>query len=449
MQIAGQILFLAVFLLFIYFFYRRIKIIKHNIRMGRSMNLNDNKKRRWKNVLLIAFGQKKMFRRIVPAIFHLLIYVGFIIINIEILEFIIDGLIGKHRVFAILLQDNDSINSTYSISYNMLMNLFEFLVIGVIIACIIFLIRRNVLKMQRFSGTEMTRWPLLDANLILIFEIILMLAILVMNGADQALQANQVEKYIHTGSIFFSKQLIYPLLQDINPDNLIIIERIAWWIHIFGIFGFAIYVTYSKHLHIFMAFPNTYYANLRSPATLDNMEDVMNEVKMMLGLEQNPDNAPPTELPRFGVKDISDLTWKNLMDAYSCTECGRCTSVCPANITGKKLSPRKVIMDVRDRMEILGQRKGDDGKSLFDYISKEEIFACTTCNACIDVCPVSIDPVSVIISMRRYIAMEESSAPAAWNMMFNNIETNFAPWKFPASDRFKWAEEILTDNNRT
>lgn len=449
MQIAGQILFLAVFLFFIYFFYRRIKTIKNNIGMGRSMSLNDNKKKRWKNVLLIAFGQKKMFRRIVPAIFHLLIYVGFIIINIEILEFIIDGLIGQHRVFAILLQDNDSIHSTYSISYNMLMNLFEFLVIGVIIACIIFLIRRNVLKMRRFSGTEMTRWPLLDANLILIFEIILMLAILVMNGADQALQANQVEKYILTGSIFFSKQLIYPLLQDVNPDNLIIIERIAWWIHIFGIFGFAIYVTYSKHLHIFLAFPNTYYANLRSPATLDNMEDVMNEVKMMLGLEQNPDNAPPSELPRFGAKDIGDLTWKNLMDAYSCTECGRCTSVCPANITGKKLSPRKVIMDVRDRMEILGQRKDDDGKSLFDYISKEEIFACTTCNACIDVCPVSIDPVSVIISMRRYIAMEESSAPAAWNMMFNNIETNFAPWKFPASDRFKWAEEILTDNNRT
>jgi ferredoxin len=449
MQIADQILFLAVFLFFIYFFYRRIKIIRNNIGMGRSMSLNDNKNRRWKNVLLIAFGQKKMFRRIVPAVFHLLIYVGFIIINIEILEFIIDGLMGQHRVFAILLQDNDSINPTYSISYNMLMNLFEFLVMGVIVACIIFLIRRNVLKMRRFSGTEMTRWPLLDANLILIFEIILMLAILVMNGADQVLQANQVEKYINTGSIFFSKQLIYPLLQDINPDNLIIIERFAWWIHIFGIFGFAIYVTYSKHLHIIMAFPNTYYANLRSPATLDNMVDVMNEVKMMLGLEQSPDNAPPSELPRFGAKDIGDLTRKNLMDAYSCTECGRCTSVCPANITGKKLSPRKVIMDVRDRMELLGQQKGDDGKSLFDYISKEEIFACTTCNACIDVCPVSIDPVSVIISMRRYIAMEESSAPAAWNMMFNNIETNFAPWKFPASDRFKWADEMLSDNNQT
>jgi len=450
MQIAGQILFLAVFLSSIYFFYRRIKLIRHNIGMGRSISLNDNKKRRWKNVLLIAFGQKKMFRRIVPAIFHLLIYVGFIIINIEILEFIIDGLIGQHRIFAILLQDNDSINSTYSFFYNMLMNGFEFLVIGVIIACIIFLVRRNVLKMQRFSGIEMTRWPLLDANLILIFEIILMLAILVMNGADQALQTNQVEKYINTGSIFFSRQLIYPLLQDVNPDNLMIIERISWWIHIFGIFGFAIYVTYSKHLHIFMAFPNTYYAKLRSPATLDNMEDVMNEVKMMLGLEQSQDSAAPSELPRFGAKDIGDLTWKNLMDAYSCTECGRCTSVCPANITGKKLSPRKVIMDVRDRMEILGQRKGDDdGKSLFDYISKEEIFACTTCNACIDVCPVTIDPVSVIISMRRYIAMEESSAPAAWNMMFNNIETNFAPWKFPASDRFKWAEEILNDNNRT
>jgi heterodisulfide reductase subunit C len=416
--------------------------------MGRKVRLNDNKKARWKNILLIAFGQKKMFRRIVPAIFHFLIYAGFIIINIEVLEFIIDGFTGRHRIFALLLQDNMQLNATYNSFYNVIMNFFEFLVVGVMVACIIFLIRRNVLKMKRFTGLEMTRWPLLDANLILIFEIILMLAILIMNGADQALQANQVEKYINTGSIFFSKQLIFPLFQDINPDYLIITERIAWWIHIIGIFGFAIYVTYSKHLHIFMAFPNTYYASLRPPAALDNMEDVMNEVKMMLGFEQTADNTPPSEIPRFGAKDINDLTWKNLMDAYSCTECGRCTSVCPANITGKKLSPRKVMMDVRDRMELLGYQKGqDDGKSLFDYISKEEIFACTTCNACIHACPVSIDPVSVIISMRRYIAMEESSAPAAWNIMFNNIETSFAPWKFPVSDRFKWAEEMLTDKN--
>jgi len=448
MQIAGQILFSAVFLFFIYFLYRRIKIIRNNIGMGRKVSLNDNKKSRWKNVFLIALGQKKMFRRIVPAITHLLIYAGFIIINIEILEFIIDGLTGQHRVFAVLLQDNTSLNVVYNTFYNLLMNLFEFLVLGVIIACIIFLIRRNILKMKRFSGIEMTRWPLLDANLILIFEIILMLAILIMNGADQVLQANQVDKYINTGTIFFSKFIILPFIQNMNPDHLIVIERITWWIHIIGIFGFAIYVTYSKHLHIFMAFPNTYYASLAPIGMINNMEEVMKEVKMMLGLEQNADNVQPADIPRFGVKDITDLTWKNIMDAYSCTECGRCTSVCPANITGKKLSPRKIIMDVRDQVEQYGYLKGkDDEKSLFDYISKEEIFACTTCNACIDICPVNIDPVSVIIGMRRYLAMEESSSPATWNIMFNNIETNFAPWKFPASDRFKWVEEILTNNN--
>jgi heterodisulfide reductase subunit C len=448
MQIAGQILFFAVFLAFLYFLYQRIKIIRNNIGKGRKVNLNNNVKRRWRNVFLIAFGQKKMFRKIVPAIFHLLIYVGFIIINIEILEFIIDGLTGQHRIFAVLLQDNTSLNESYNAFYNILMNLFEFLVLGVIIACIIFLIRRNILKMNRFSGIEMTRWPLLDANLILIFEIILMLAILIMNGADQALQVNQVDKYIDTGTIFFSRLMIFPIFQNQNPDQLIIIERVAWWIHIIGIFGFAVYVTYSKHLHIFMAFPNTYYASLIPVATMDNMEDVMKEVKMMLGLEQIDSNTPPAEIPRFGARDITDLTWKNLMDAYTCTECGRCTSVCPANITGKKLSPRKIIMDVRDRVEVLGDLKGkEDGKSLFDHISKEEIFACTTCNACIDVCPVSIDPVSVIISMRRYIAMEESTSPSAWNIMFNNIETNFAPWKFPASDRFKWAEGMQINND--
>ena len=323
--------------------------------MGRDISLNDNKTRRWKNVFLIAFGQKKMFRRIVPAVFHLLIYIGFILINIEILEFIIDGLTGQHRIFAVFLQNDASTDLAYSPFYNISMNFFEILVAGVIIACVVFLIRRNVLKMKRFTGIEMTRWPLLDANLILIFEIILMLAILIMNGADQALQANQIEKYINTGSIFFSRYFVFPFLKDINPVFLVIIERIAWWIHIIGIFGFAIYVTYSKHLHVFMAFPNTYYANLHSPARFDNMEDVMKEVKIMLGIEQNPENAPPSEIPRFGAKDISDLTWKNLMDAYSCTECGRCTSVCPANVTGKTLSPRKIIMDVRDRIELKGK----------------------------------------------------------------------------------------------
>jgi len=447
MYIVGQIIFFSVFLLFIYFLYRRIKSIKDNIGLGRKISLNNNKRRRWKNVLLIAFGQKKMFRRVVPAIFHFLIYAGFIIINIEILEFIIDGIAGQHRIFAIWLQDDSTSDQAYNTVYNVAMNIFEFLTAGVIVACIIFLVRRNILKTKRFSGLEMTRWPLLDANLILIFEIILMLAILTMNAADQALQINQVAEYINTGTLFFSNLLIYPVLKNADINHLIITERVAWWFHIIGIFGFAIYVTYSKHLHIFMAFPNTYYKSLDPPATLQNMEDVMKEVKMMLGLEQSSGNEP-AEIDRFGVKDITDLTWKNIMDAYTCTECGRCTSVCPANITGKTLSPRKIIMDVRDRVELLGRLKGrDDGKSLFNYISKEEIFACTTCNACIDICPVSIDPVSVIIGLRRFTAMEESASPAAWNMMFNNIETNFAPWKFPASERFTWANEIRIANN--
>jgi heterodisulfide reductase subunit C len=286
---------------------------------------------------------------------------------------------------------------------------------------------------------------LLDANLILIFEIILMTAILSMNGADQLLQNADYPGYIGTGHLYISHTLIIPVIKNLDVGHLIILERICWWFHIIGILAFAIYVTYSKHLHIIMAFPNTYYANLNPPSTMNNMEEVMNEVKMMLGL-QSSDGNMPEEIARFGVKDATDLSWKSIMDAFTCTECGRCTSVCPANLTGKKLSPRKIVMDVRDRAEILGKSGGkEDGKSLFDHISKEEIFACTTCNACIDICPVSIDPVTVILGLRRYIAMEESSSPAEWNMMFNNIETNFAPWKFPSSDRFKWAESFTSN----
>ena len=446
MVIVSQILFFIVFFTTIYILYRRIKLISNNIRMGRHIALNDHINERWKNVLLIAFGQKKMFRRPLPAIFHLLIYTGFIIINLEVLEFIIDGMTGHHRVFAVLMQRSSPDLAEYSTIYNVLMNFFELLTIGVIVACIIFLVRRNVLKLKRFSGIEMTRWPLLDANLILIFEIILMLAILTMNAADQVLQAGRISGYTSTGTLFFSNMFMVPVLQNLKTNQLVFTERAAWWFHILGIFGFAIYVTYSKHLHIILAFPNTYYASLNTPGTISNMEEVMEEVKIMLGLESQGEHVP-ADIPRLGVKDVTDLTWKNLLDAYTCTECGRCTSVCPANITGKKLSPRKIIMDVRDRMETLGRLKNtDDGKSLFDYISKEEIFACTTCNACSDICPVSIDPVSVIIGMRRYSVMEESSSPAAWNMMFNNIETNFAPWKFPTADRFRWVEELQKTN---
>lgn len=442
MEIASRILFFFVLVTAFFILYKRIRFIRKNIRMGRELSINDHTKKRWRNVLLMAFGQRKMFKKPVPAIFHLLIYTGFIIINIEVLEFILDGITGHHRTFASLIQSFMLASAGYSMLYNVLMNIFEFLAVSVIVACIIFLIRRNLLRLKRFSGPEMTRWPLLDANLILIFEIILMLAILTMNAADQVLQDGQVSGYINTGTLFFSNLMVRPVIQNLDTVLLVFLERTAWWFHILGILGFAIYVTYSKHLHIIMAFPNTYYASLDPPGIITNMEEVMKEVKIMLGLEPSTENVPQ-EISRMGVKDVTDLTWKNLMDAYTCTECGRCTSVCPANVTGKKLSPRKIVMDVRDRLEIKGRLKGkDDGRSLFDHITREELFACTTCNACLDVCPVSIDPVSVIIGMRRYTAMEESSSPAAWNIMFNNIETNFAPWKFRATDRFRWVEEI-------
>ena len=397
------------------------------------------------NVLLIAFGQKKMFRRPIAALLHLLIYGGFIIINLEVLEFIIDGLTGRHRFFAGVLQTWHPTQTGFNTLYNFLMNGFELLTIGVIISCIIFLIRRNVLKIKRFTGIEMTRWPLLDANLILIFEIILMTAILSMNGADQLLQDLGSPGYSNTGTLYISHTIIVPLIERFNETSLVMLERFCWWFHIIGIFAFAIYVTYSKHLHIAMAFPNTYYSNLNPPATMNNMEEVMNEVKMMLGFQAS-ESGNQEEVGRFGVKDVRDLSWKNIMDAFTCTECGRCTSVCPANLTGKKLSPRKIVMDVRDRAEIVGRsdKKEVEG-SLFDHITNEEIFACTTCNACIDICPVSIDPVVVILGLRRYIAMEESLSPADWNMMFNNIETNFAPWKIPASDRFKWVESLASN----
>ncbi|MGD9327655.1 MAG: (Fe-S)-binding protein [Cyclobacteriaceae bacterium] len=445
MQILGQILFTGILLFTILILYRRIRFISSTIRLGKEQRIGGDTKRRWMNVLLIAFGQKKMFRRPIAAFLHLLIYAGFIIINLEVLEFIIDGLSGQHRFFAKVLQNWYPTETGYNAFYNILMNGFEVLTAGVIIACIIFLFRRNVLKIRRFTGIEMTRWPLLDANLILIFEIILMTAILTMNGADQALQNLGSEGYINTGTLYFSHKIIMPIVENMNAGQLIIIERFCWWFHIIGILGFAVYVTYSKHLHIVMAFPNTYFGNLAPPSTMDNMPEVMNEVKMMLGL-QTSETGMQEEIARFGIKDITDLTWKNIMDAFTCTECGRCTSVCPANMTGKKLSPRKIIMDVRDRAEIIGRTGNrDHSGSLFDHVSKEEIFACTTCNACIDICPVSIDPVTVILGLRRYIAMEESLSPADWNMMFNNIETNFAPWKVPASDRFKWAESLMSD----
>lgn len=442
-----QILFIVVTVIAAYFFFRRILKIRKNILLGRDEDRADQPLKRWRTMLLVAFGQSKMFKKPIAAFLHLLIYIGFLVINIEGIEFFLDGVMGKHRTIANLLEQWN-----HTGFYTATLNLFEFLAVLVILSCVFFLIRRNIFNINRFSGSEMTSWPKLDANLILIFEIILMFAIMTMNASDQILQERNVAGYPKTGLMIFSEVLASPFYRPLNTEVLIVVERVAWWMHIIGIFSFAIYVTYSKHLHTFMAFPNTFYSNLEPMGKIKNMPEVTQEVNMMLGIGQTGEQTTPNEIARLGAKDVRDLSWKNLMDAYTCTECGRCTSECPANQTGKKLSPRKIMMDTRDRLEEVGKlvdKKGqevDDGKSLLvDFISKEEIFACTSCNACVEACPVTIDPLSIILQLRRYMAMEESSSPAEWNAMFANIETSFSPWKFPPSDRFKWANELKNE----
>jgi ferredoxin len=433
----AQVLFLVLLVSASYLAWKRFAFVKRNILIGKDVTLDGDKSVRLNTMIRVALGQGKMFTRPIPALLHLIVYAGFIIINIEVLEILIDGLFGTHRVLSFI-----------GPLYNFLIGSFEILALLVLIACVIFLVRRNIIKIARFQMREMTKWPKNDANIILFIEICLMSAFLKMNAADSLLQQMGSEHY-HAAGSFPVSQFITPFMSNYSEMGLIAVERFCWWFHIIGILGFIVYLTYSKHLHIILAFPNTYYSKLKPAGAFDNLVSVTREVKLMLDPNADPYAAAPAgdaAPQRFGTKDVFDMNWVQLMNAYSCTECGRCTSNCPANQTGKLLSPRKIMMDTRDRLEEVGKAMDsnggewkEDGKSLLrDYITEEEIWACTSCNACTEACPVNINPLEIIVDLRRYLIMEESKSPESITVMFNNIENNGAPWAFAATDRANW-----------
>ena len=427
-----NIIFVVVLFLGLYFFCRNLYRLYRNINLGKQINVSDNKKERFINMSKIALGQGKLIKRPVSGFLHVVVYVGFVIINIELLEIVLDGILGSHRLFSDYLGD----------LYGYLIGTFEFLAVSVLLAVSAFWIRRNIIKLKRFFGDNMKGWPKNDANIILYFEVVLMILFITMNATDMKFQemnsGNLISGYIAS---FFN---------GYSSESLHLIERACWWAHIIGILIFMNYLYFSKHLHILLAFPNTYFAKLNNLGEVDNLNSVTNEVKLMMEPETafSNDVSETEEIEKFGSSDVMDLNKLQLLNAYSCTECGRCTSVCPANITGKKLSPRKIMMDTRDRIEEVGKNIDlnngnfvDDGKTLLnDYITKEELWACTSCNACVQECPISIDPLSIILDMRRYLVMEESAAPLELNNMMSNIENNGAPWPYNQMDRLNWKE---------
>jgi heterodisulfide reductase subunit C len=427
-----NIIFVVVLFLGLYFFSRNLLRLYRNINLGKQINVSDNKKQRFVNMLKIALGQGKLIKRPVSGFLHVVVYVGFVVINIELLEIVLDGILGSHRLFSGFMGS----------FYGYLIGTFEFLAVSVIFAVSVFWIRRNVIKLKRFFGDNMNGWPKNDANIILYFEVVLMVLFITMNATDLKFQemnsGNLISGYV---AGFFS---------DYSSETLHFIERACWWAHIIGILIFMNYLYFSKHLHILLGFPNTYFAKLNSLGEIDNLNSVTNEVKLMMDPDTafSNDASESDEIDKFGSSDVMDLNRLQLLNSYSCTECGRCTSVCPANITGKKLSPRKIMMDTRDRIEEVGKNIDlnngnfvDDGKTLLnDYITKEELWACTSCNACVQECPISIDPLSIILDMRRYLVMEESSAPIELNNMMSNIENNGAPWPYNQMDRLNWRE---------